>query len=349
MRRLSCLSSIVIMIWPLRPYGVPEHLRKPFADPIARCAPTCADRRGDDATASVRLRAPWLDQTDRRRVLRSGRRIDEPVERLAVGRAAPARRTPARRPLSIPGSRHPPPVSTTPALSVRSKPARTISSWISVKISSARGCRISAMTCCDSRRGLRPPTVGTSIALVLVDQRRQRTAVLLLQPLRVGNRRAQADRQVVREVIPADGQHRGVPDRSALEAAPGRSSRRRCRSARRRGPARPADSTTRRRRAARARSRGTSMPARFAQVTRFCTEVVAAVTMCTLASSREPIEPLGRRDAALLVEDELLRQDVQDLAVLRDAHGARRVQHAPDVLARHGPVLGRTRRRHRGC
>ena len=53
--------------------------------------------------------------------------------------------------------------------------------------------------------------------LVLLDHRRQRAAAAPLDLLGLGNRRAQADGDVVGEVIAADGDHRGVPEAAALE------------------------------------------------------------------------------------------------------------------------------------
>ena len=46
-----------------------------------------------------------------------------------------------------------------------------------------------------------------------------------------------------------------------------------------------------------------------------------------------------RADAVLLVDDEVLRQDVQDLAAARQRDRLGRVDRAPDVLARDLPVL----------
>ena len=66
-------------------------------------------------------------------------------------------------------------------------------------------------------RGLRPPTLGHLHRLVLVDHRRQRAAAAALDLLRVGDRRAQADGDVVGEVIAADRDHAGVPEAAALE------------------------------------------------------------------------------------------------------------------------------------
>ena len=59
---------------------------------------------------------------------------------------------------------------------------------------------------------MRPPTLGTSIGLVLADQGRQAAAVLLLDLLRLGHGGPQADGDVVGQVVAAQGEHRGVLD-----------------------------------------------------------------------------------------------------------------------------------------
>jgi hypothetical protein len=64
----------------------------------------------------------------------------------------------------------------------------------------------------------------------------------------------------------------------------------------------------------------------------FCAALTAPVTMCTFASSRTPDMPIGSRMPPG-VDDEFLRQHVQDLLVGRDRHRARRVDHALDVAA----------------
>jgi hypothetical protein len=57
--------------------------------------------------------------------------------------------------------------------------------------------------------------------------------------------------------------------------------------------------------------------------------------MCTLRLETHAGHADRLADAFLVVDDEFLRQDVQDLLVGRDRHRARRVDHALDVaLAR---------------
>ena len=51
----------------------------------------------------------------------------------------------------------------------------------------------------------------------------------------------------------------------------------------------------------------------------FCAALSAPVTMCTLASSRTPDMPIGIADAFLAVDDEFLRQHVQDALVGRES------------------------------
>ena len=55
------------------------------------------------------------------------------------------------------------------------------------------------------------------------------------------------------------------------------------------------------------------------------------MTMCTFASRRTPAMPERLLDAVLVVDDELLRQDVDDLAVERDGDRLGRVDDAGDV------------------
>ena len=129
--------------------------------------------------------------------------------------------------------------------------------------------------------------------LVLVDHARQRAAALALDLLRVGHRRAQADRDVVGEVIAADADDRGVPEAAALvDRDVGRAA---------------ADVDERDaqlllvvgqhrlrwRRAARPRVSATLTPARLTQATMFCVELWLPVTMWTFTSSRAPVMPTG--------------------------------------------------------
>ena len=71
----------------------------------------------------------------------------------------------------------------------------------------------------------------------------------------------------------------------------------------------------------------------------FCVDVALPVTMWTLTSRRAPVMPDRRADAVLLVDDEVLRQHVQDLAAARQRHRLGRVDRAPHVLARDLAVL----------
>ena len=65
--------------------------------------------------------------------------------------------------------------------------------------------------------------------------------------------------------------------------------------------------------------------------------------MWTFTSSRVPVMPVGVADAVLVVDHEVLRQHVQDLAVDRDRDGLGGVDRAPHVLAVDLAVLARDR------
>ncbi len=78
----------------------------------------------------------------------------------------------------------------------------------------------------------------------------------------------------------------------------------------------------------------------------FCAALSAPVTMCTLASSRTPDMPIGIADALLAVDDELLRQHVQDLLVGGDGDRLGGVDHVLDVAV--GDLLVADRRPRRG-
>ena len=83
----------------------------------------------------------------------------------------------------------------------------------------------------------------------------------------------------------------------------------------------------------------TATPARFTHATMFCVDDALPVTTWTLTSSRVPVMPDRRADAVLLVDDEVLRQHVQDLAAARQRDRLGRVDGAPHVLARDLAVL----------
>ena len=54
-------------------------------------------------------------------------------------------------------------------------------------------------------------------------------------------------------------------------------------------------------------------------VTIVCVAVVELVTMCTFTSSRVPVIPMGSAMPRLVVHREFLRDDVNDLALRRQA------------------------------
>ncbi|MFN8644280.1 MAG: hypothetical protein U0802_22455 [Candidatus Binatia bacterium] len=71
----------------------------------------------------------------------------------------------------------------------------------------------------------------------------------------------------------------------------------------------------------------------------FCAAAIGVLTMCTRASRRTPDMPTGSLMPSLIVDDELLRQHVQDVLIHRQRHRARRVEHAFDVARRHLAAL----------
>ena len=78
----------------------------------------------------------------------------------------------------------------------------------------------------------------------------------------------------------------------------------------------------------------TSTPARLTHAIMFCIDDELPVTTWTFTSRRLPVMPTGTRDAVLVVDDEVLRQHVQDLAAARQRHRPRGVDRALHVLAR---------------
>ena len=168
--------------------------------------------------------------------------------------------------------------------------------------------------------------------LVLVHHRRERAAALALHLLRVGDRRAQPDGDVAGEVIAADGDDAGVPQvprsKIARSAVPPPMST----------SATPSSFSSGVSTASAAASCSitvstTCTPARLTHATMFCVDDTAPVTTCTLTSSRGAGHPDRRADAVLLVDDEVLRQHVQDLAAGRQRHRLGGVDRPPHVVA----------------
>ena len=174
--------------------------------------------------------------------------------------------------------------------------------------------------------------------LVLVDHRRQRAAAAALDLLRVGNRRAQADGDVVREVIAADGDHPGVPQAAALEDREvGRAA---------------ADVDDRdaeillvlgQHRFARGELLQHGLDHRHAGPVHARDDVLrgrgAAGHDVHVDLEPRAGHPDGRPDAVLLVDHEVLREHVQDFAAARQRDRLGGVDGAPDVLARDLAVL----------
>ena len=160
---------------------------------------------------------------------------------------------------------------------------------------------------------------------------------------------AQADDDVARDVVAADGQRRRVVDAAvdedgdvgAAAADVGDDDalalllRRRARPRRWRGAAGSA------RRPARRRPRRTLVTLAMA--------LEATVMMCASTSRRWPYMPRGSRDAVLAVDDVVARHDVEDLAVGGHADDLGAVEGAGDVVVRRSGGCGPGWRRCRGC
>jgi hypothetical protein len=164
--------------------------------------------------------------------------------------------------------------------------------------------------------------------------------VLLLEPLGVRDRSTQADREVVGEVISSGREHRRVPDRSLLEDREvGRA-------------AADVDQGDAQVLLVLGQDRLGDRELLEHHVPHLDPRTVRAGHQVLDRGRRRrddvdvrlethPVHPQGRGDAHLVVQHELLRQDVQDLALGRDAHGARGLHHAPHVVAADRLVLAR--------
>ncbi len=75
----------------------------------------------------------------------------------------------------------------------------------------------------------------------------------------------------------------------------------------------------------------TLRPLRLQHLMTFCTEATAPVTMCTFASRRTPDMPKGIPDAVLIIDDVILRQNVEHLAIHRDRHRLGGIDHPLQV------------------
>ena len=190
------------------------------------------------------------------------------------------------------------------------------------------------------RHDPRPPAAdaGHLDGLVFLDHRRERAAAAPLDLLGFRNRRAQADGDVVGEVIATDGDDGGVPHAAALED----------------GEVGGSAADVEQRDAQLFLVRGQHRLGRREladhRIDHFDAGPVDAsheVLRRRLAAGDDvhvDLEPGAgeadrRTDALLLVDDEILRQHVEDLAADRQRHRARRVDGAPHVVARHFPVL----------
>ena len=128
-----------------------------------------------------------------------------------------SRRSPPPDRAARPGPEQPP-VSTTPDGMRVLEPA-SLTSWRArFRISSTRGSMISHRILRETSRGRRPPTLGTLITSSLGQEARRwrrRSFFLIRSASSKGVRRP--DRDVVRDVVAAEAQHRGVLDRSLGE------------------------------------------------------------------------------------------------------------------------------------
>src|SRR5512141_1512253 len=173
----------------------------------------------------------------------------------------------------------------------------------------------------------------------LVHESRERRSVLPLEALGVRNGGLQDDREVVREVVPPDGEDRRVRERPV---APDRDLRR--------APAAVGEDD-----AELALVRREDRLARRKRLEDHLDDLdarpVDAVQQVLRRGDGDrhdvdvgleaaPDHARRVRDAVLAVDDELAREDVEDLELGRDGHGAGRVERALDVLARDLAVLG---------
>ena len=187
-------------------------------------------------------------------------------------------------------------------------------------------------------RGGPPADAGDLHRLVVADHRRQRAAPLPLQLLGLGDRHAQADRDVVGEVVAADRHHRRVPQAAALED----------------GEVGRAAADVDQRHAElllvggqHGFARGELLEHRLLDVHARLVHRRDDVLRGRGAAGDDVDVHLEAgaghadrvADAVLVVDDEVLGQDVDDLAPARQADGARRVDGPAHVVARDLPVL----------
>ncbi len=204
-----------------------------------------------------------------------------------------------------------------------------MASW---QISSARACSTSPSTWRAMMRGLRPPTLGTSIesSSGIIEVRAQPCFFLIFSASPTGVRSATATSFVkcspptcstaVCQSEPFSKMARSVvPPPTSTIATPSSFSS----GVRHASAAAIWVSTV----------STTSSPARFTQVTVFWAAVVEQVMTWTFTSSRVPVMPGGVADPVLVVHHELLGQHVEDLAVEGDGDGLGGVDHPPHVLA----------------
>ena len=118
---------------------------------------------------------------------------------------------------TMPSSSAVPPVSTTPEPKPSSNPHWMIWLRVNDRISSTRASMIWLSMWRDSRRGGRPPTLGTSTICSRFTGARQRAAAAPLEQLGIAERRLQAGGNVAGDVVAAQRQHGGVLERALVE------------------------------------------------------------------------------------------------------------------------------------
>ncbi len=178
--------------------------------------------------------------------------------------------------------------------------------------------------------------------LVLVHHAGERAAALALDLFRVGHRRPEPDRDVVGEVIAADADDRGVPEAAALvDRDVGRAA----------ADVDERDAELLLVLGEHRLARGQLFDHRLRHRDAGAVHARDDVLRRALAAGDDVDVDLETRaghadrraDAVLLVDDEVLRQDVQDLAAGRQRHGLRRVDGPAHVFTGDLAVLPRHR------
>ena len=198
-------------------------------------------------------------------------------------------------------------------------------------------------------RGFRSADARHLHRVVFVHHARQRAAALALDLFRVGDGRPQSNRDVVGEMVAADVDDGGVPEAAALVDGDVGGAAADVDERDARAPSRRRSAPIRSRRAVPLPFRRPSTPARFTQATMFCGRALAAGDDVDVHLEPRAGHADRRADAVLLVDHEVLRQHVQDLAAGRQRHRLGRVDRAAHVVARDLAVLAGDGDHARGC